>query len=311
MVPALAWVLYRHSVWQPDAFDWRVLTDISRIRVHGGWLLAVILLIPVNWALETMKWQLFLRVFTRIPFSKALAAVLSGLVFSLFTPNRMGEYAGRMLLLPPNAIWGVTISSLLGSWSQWVILLLAGVPGVFVLSGVFLPDTPLSLRLGFLILGLGLALVLALGLFQLRLVVSFVRWLPGRKLRRRLWRQVILLHRYTPGDMAKAMLLAAVRYSVYCLQYYLLLRFFGIHPPLLTAVAGIAAIFLAQTSLPLPPLAGLMVRGELALSVWGYFSEDTVAMLASAYGLFILNLSLPSLLGAVMIIYHNFIKKNP
>ena len=310
MVPALAWVLYRHSVRHADAIDWQVLTDTGRLWSHGGWLSAAVLLIPVNWALETMKWQFYLRIYTRISFFRAYAAVLSGLVFSLFTPNRVGEYAGRMLLLPPGVIWGVTISSLLGSWSQWIILLAAGIPGVYVLSGVFLPDTPLMVRQGFLVLGMGLSLLLMIGLFQLRLVSVVVRWLPGKRLRLRLWRQLAMLRKYKRRDIAMAMMLAAARYAVYSVQYYLLLRFFDIHPPAGMAIYGIAAIFLAQTSLPLPPLAGLMVRGELALSVWGYYTTDTLAILASAYGLFILNLSFPSLVGAILVIYHNFIKKN-
>jgi hypothetical protein len=78
--------------------------------------------------------------------------------------------------------------------------------------------------------------------------------------------------------------------------------------PLGEAAAGIAAIFLAQTSLPLPPLAGLMARGELALWVWGAYSSDTAAILASAYGLFIINLSLPSLVGAWILLRLNLHK---
>jgi hypothetical protein len=310
MVPTLAWVLYKHSVRHAEAFDWRVLTDIGRLESHGGWLVVAVLLIPVNWSLETLKWQLFLRIYARISFFRALAAVLSGLVFSLFTPNRVGEYAGRLLLLPPGLIWGVTISSLLGSWSQWVILLAAGIPGVYVLSGVFLPDTSLAVRQGFLVLGMGLALLLMIGLFQLRLVGALVRLMPVKRLRLRLWRQLAMLQKYRQQDIAVALMLAAARYAVYSVQYYLMLRFFDIHPPVGIAMSGIVAIFLAQTSLPLPPLAGLMVRGELALSVWGYYTADTVAILASAYGLFILNLSFPSLVGAIFVIYHNFIKKN-
>lgn len=279
----------------------------NRLKEQGIWLVMAAVLVPVNWAAETLKWQCFLRAFAIAPFIKAYAAVLSGVSVSLFTPNRIGEYGGRILAMGAGAAWGAAISSVLGSLCQWVVLLAGGSIGAYVVAAHFTGTEPFILR-SFLALGLGLSVVLTIGLFNVGLAAGAARRLPWRKLRLRLMRHLAALRRYDNRTVAAGLGWAALRYGVYCFQYYLLLQFFGVAVPPGMAAAGIAAIFLAQTSIPLPPLAGLLARGELALVVWGRFSADTSAILAAAYGLFILNLSLPSLVGAVIILRSNLEK---
>ncbi|MBX2928092.1 MAG: flippase-like domain-containing protein [Saprospiraceae bacterium] len=303
----LGWMLYRHATTGIEAFDWQRLWDPERFRSRAHWLVAAAAFISINWALETLKWQCFLRAYATVPFWRAYAAVLSGVAVSLFTPNRIGEYGGRILSMEPGAAWGVVVSSLLGSFCQWIVLLTGGVLGAYAVASSITEVEPLLLK-SFLMLGLGLAAVLLFALFNVRLAALAVRRIPGLKTRSRWMRRLVALRRYDNKTIMAALGWAALRYVVYCFQYYLLLRFFGIAVPPGEAAAGIAAIFLAQTSLPLPPLAALLARGELALAVWGRFSPDTGAVLAAVYSLFILNLSLPSLVGALFILQTNLAK---
>ena len=61
---------------------------------------------------------------------------------------------------------------------------------------------------------------------------------------------------------------ACLRFSVYCMQLYLLLWFFGLELPLWRGLAGIAAIYLVQAGIPLPPGLNLVTRTELGLLLW-------------------------------------------
>ncbi len=262
---------------------------------------------PLNWALETLKWRCFLGAFTPVSFLKTYKAVLAGVAVSLFTPNRVGEYAGRMLALDKQAAWGAIFSSLLGSLCQWIVLLAAGVPGAFAIASRFSNVEPLLLR-SFFALGMGLVTILIFAVFNIGIAAGLAQLLPWRSIRRKLMKSLAALRRCEQRSIAAALMWAVLRYAVYAGQYYLMLRFFGIDASLPLAAAGIASIFLAQTSLPLPPLAGLLARGELAMVIWGYFTADTAAILAAAYGLFILNLSLPSLVGAWIILRSNWTK---
>lgn len=62
---------------------------------------AILFLMPLNWAIETAKWQLLLSGTVSQSFGDALKSVLAGLNTGFVTPNRIGEFAGRILLLPP------------------------------------------------------------------------------------------------------------------------------------------------------------------------------------------------------------------
>ncbi|MCB0684701.1 MAG: hypothetical protein KDC32_27860, partial [Saprospiraceae bacterium] len=64
----------------------------------------------------------------------------------------------------------------------------------------------------------------------------------------------------------------------------------------------------AQTSVPLPPLIGLLTRGQMALLVWTPFSGSELSLLAVPFGLFVINLAVPALLGMAIIVQTNVIK---
>ena len=58
---------------------------------------AVIVMVFINWGLEARKWQVLLEPIQKMSFIRAFKSVLGGLALSLNTPNRMGEYGGRIL----------------------------------------------------------------------------------------------------------------------------------------------------------------------------------------------------------------------
>ena len=64
------------------------------------WFLLAVALMPLNWFLEIAKWRQLLLQRWNINWSIATKAVLAGVSVSLTTPNRIGEYAGRMLVAP-------------------------------------------------------------------------------------------------------------------------------------------------------------------------------------------------------------------
>src|SRR5688572_15786848 len=70
--------------------------SISRLvqlwQSHKMWLLLVVLLLPVNWFLETAKWKKLVSVSEPITWKEAWSAVLAGLAIGSATPNRVGEF---------------------------------------------------------------------------------------------------------------------------------------------------------------------------------------------------------------------------
>jgi uncharacterized membrane protein YbhN (UPF0104 family) len=57
----------------------------------------VVLLMLVNWLTEALKWKYVTRELSNISNWQAIEAVFCGLTWAVFTPNRIGEYGGRVM----------------------------------------------------------------------------------------------------------------------------------------------------------------------------------------------------------------------
>lgn len=304
IVAALLYILYREIGGQERLNDlWQQLC--YRLGESSKWwLLPAVLLMPVNWWLESWKWQRLLRPFWPIKPWQAFKAVASGITLSLFTPNRVGDYGGRILAVPARHNWHAVIATLAGNVAQLLALFTGGLLGALYYLEVQggLPRLLISSFWWVLFGGIG---VTYLFYFNLHWLTLLLRTLP---VPRKWLKPILMIRRFNRLQLAEALLLAFARYSVYCLQYYLMVRFFGIAAPLIGALSGIATIFLFQATVPLPPVAALLARGEAALLVWAPFSANELSILGATFGLFILNLAFPALLGVMFIVKINVLK---
>ncbi len=264
-------------------------------------LLLALGLAPFNWALETLKWREFTDSFSQESFLESYRAVLAGVAVSLLTPNRIGEYGGRMLLADRRHIWQTGISTLLGGLAQMIILFSAGILGLGWLGcNHFGWKTYHLLSVTFAGL-IGTSLLLAT-FFRLRHLLPIIRWCVGARFWIKIRRPAVVLSVATDRQRWRALGWAFLRYTVYSLQYWLLMQVMGANVALVAGLAAIATIFLIQTGLPLPLLGVLAARAEIALWIWGRFNVNEISVLAATFGLFIINLALPALPGAIFIV---------
>jgi hypothetical protein len=90
-----------------------------------------IILMIVNWSIEALKWKISIQKVQPISFSRSFRAILSGVSFSVSTPNRIGEYLGRILYMEEGNRLRVISLTIVGSMSQLIITLFAGSIGLF------------------------------------------------------------------------------------------------------------------------------------------------------------------------------------
>ncbi|MEL7020479.1 MAG: lysylphosphatidylglycerol synthase transmembrane domain-containing protein [Bacteroidota bacterium] len=265
------------------------------------YLLAVCLLVPINWGFETYKFKTLMRPTAQLGFWQTYRAILAGITVSLFTPNRVGEVGGRILLVASAHNWQAATATIAGSISQLIVLLAMGFLGAIYFI-FYVVQQPFDGVEWMLVGGILLVVLLLSAFYHTHLLLPFARRLPYYSWwKKRLGRQLGALWAYESHQLSIALLFSLLRYLTYSFQYFLMLHFFGINVPLATAVSGIATIFLLQTSIPLPPVVGLLARGEIALGIWGLFSPLSLHILAASFSLFVINLSLPALIGAVFI----------
>lgn len=257
-----------------------------------------ILLMPLNWGIETHKWRLLINEYEHMPFSTSLKAVLSGVYISIFTPNRMGEFAGRIIYLKRfNKVKG-TFVTFIGSISQLCVTLVMGALAlpVFISVTVFqdqfigriLIITFIATATLFLFLYFNLALIPKI-ISRIYYLKKYTKW-------------VKILVRYKGQILAKILLFSFLRYFVFSLQFLFLLYAYGFEIHWLKSLIGISTIFFAQAIIPTISLTELGIRGASSVEILGLLSDNTSAILAAAWTLWLINLILPALPGLYFLI---------
>ena len=307
IITLLSYTLYRQIFSKEDiALLWEsFLENFSTARF--SYLFWVLLLMPINWGLEALKWYLLTRKHLPISYFQLYKAVLSGVTISLFTPNRVGEYGGRILLIDAKYNWPSFIAAMVGSFAQMLILIAGGIFGLVFFTYYFL-DWEWYLLESFMILGIFLVVTMTVFYFNIDLLLILIKRLPKSEKLNKFLTHFNTLKNYPAKTLFQVLLVAFLRYSTYTSQYYLILLFYNLNFPIIPAVCGIVSIFLFQTSVPLPPVMGLMARGELALFIWSAFESNEISILAATFTLFIINLSIPAFIGLIYIAKTNILK---
>ena len=310
---SLLFLIYRQIIAEQDftAF-WASLTS-QLSEANPFWLVATILLIPLNFIFENLKWRTLLKGVTPVSFWTSMKAILCGSTLGIVTPNRLGEYGGRILYIAPEDNWKAVYATGVGNIAQLIILLTFGWVGALIFFNAN-ADIPVLLTSGSIFLGIaGLTLLVVL-YFNIDIAINLINRFPIlRKFKTRIkqWKafqHLEILRSYQSTDLNTALAFGFLKYVVYSSQYVLLLYFFGIDISLLHALAGIASIYLIQTSIPLPAFIGLVARGELALLMWSYYSDSPAHILGATFTLWILNLMIPALIGLLLIYKVNILK---
>jgi uncharacterized integral membrane protein len=268
------------------------------------YLILAIVLMPLNWGLELVKWRSLMYKAEQLDTKIAFIAMLAGITFALFTPNRIGEYGGRVLFVKPEQRLRTVFETLKGSIAQWLAILTGGVIGIC--SIVFKSDNEKALELSYYLLAFALPMFLLMMVlyFRLRPLAALI---SGISYLKRFVERQLEKERYRIADsiLIKTYLWALLRYLVYTLQYLLILYAFGIENEPFLLISAISLVYLIQTGLPLPPALGLVARGSIAVWIFGIFGDgnfqEQSIVLAATFSLWCINLLVPAFFGSYFI----------
>lgn len=297
----LSYSIYRQIMRQPNLeLSWRHLRE----SFHSPLLLnlfAVMILMIVNWSLEALKWKLAIQKLQPISFNKSFKAVLSGLSFSVTTPNRVGEYLGRVLYMEEgNRLRAISLT-IVGSISQMIITLLMGSIGlIFLMSRIESSEMVSAIWVKGLLSGVVIVLlILTLFYFRLSWLVKIIdRW-PGS---RKYAYLINAIEDFNATILLQLLSLSAIRFFVFGIQYYLLFRLFGVDVTWWQGFWAVSVSFLVLAIIPTIALADLGLRGEVSLKLLGLFSTNALGIGFTTVTIWFINLVFPSVIGSLLIL---------
>lgn len=300
------WYSYHLLAKNTALLDFKVLLSSISDQVIFVTLTLVFGLMLMNWIVEALKWKYICLQFQPISFSKAVESVFSGLAWAIFTPNRIGEYGGRVLFLnPKKRIFGV-IGMGIGSISQMVI---TNVVGVWAFC--WFVYTYLEIQ-GFWFISIFLLTILysiffIILYFRIGLINDLLIKIPFLKKHKRFFE---LLLRYDQRKLRRIFLYSVIRYAVFTSQYCLLMQVLIPHLPFFEMVMMIFILFFVQSALPSLDLFDVGVRSLTANYFFGFLTEMNIAIMAIAACIWFVNLIVPAIIGSFFTLKIKFFDTN-
>lgn len=268
-------------------------------------LSGVIVLMFANWGIEAVKWRMVVKQLWPISLKDSIRAVFTGATISFFTPNRIGDFAGRILFLPPQVRLPSVLSTFVSNLSQLTITLSMGL----FCSSVFL-ENYFRWSKDVLLLTKIVAGIFGMALLILFPAIRFIAYTPLlQKLKKKYAEYVSLLENYTSRQLAAVLLLSFFRYSVFSIQYLILFSIMGI-PFSATLVALVCIIFFVQAVIPTVAITEFAFRGSVAIFVTAPFISSDNEIITASFALWLINLALPAAIGSLMIFYSKFQNQN-
>ncbi len=297
----LTYSIYQQVMAQPGLQQsWQhIKQSFTSYKISA--LAAVILLMLVNWSIEAVKWKLSVSAIHPVSFVQSFKAILSGVSFSVTLPNRIGEYAGRLMFLPEGKRLKAVANTVGGSISQLLVTLISGVAGFAFLK-------PHLLQAGLFTGGwhqLALAIVLMVTLVLTVLYFSMARlsrYIGQKKPNSRYLYLIQSLKTFNVQLLLLLLLLSFLRYIVFVAQYFLLFSLFQVHASVIEVWSVISVVFLTLAVVPTIALVEVGLRGKISLQLMALFTGNGLGVLLSSVSIWFINLIVPALAGSVLIL---------
>jgi uncharacterized membrane protein YbhN (UPF0104 family) len=304
----LSWSLYKQIAHQPDlANRWQQIKQ----SLHAPALWLACTLVFVNWGIEARKWQILIKPLENFSFFTAFRSVLAGCSITMLTPNRVGEYGGRILYVKEENRLDAIPLTILGSISQLFVTVLMGTAGLLYLkfySGntqlfTFFPTYTAEVLLAVSICA---AIFLLLIYLRVSLLVNFLGRIPYLK---KFVSHIILLNTFSRKQLLRILFLSFLRYTVFILQYILFLQAMQVQISFFTCYWLLTIFYLVMAMAPTIGFTELPIRAAASLQILQLFSNNLIGIQAASLGIWIINLVVPAVVGSLLILRIKIIKE--
>ncbi len=263
-------------------------------------LVFTFILMFLNWSLESYKWKYLLNKVEDISFYKAVKGVLSGLAIGFITPNRVGEFAGKIAYLKSENRANGALMSFVGSSAQLLVTIQVGLIAIAAskyASPVDVFVTPIALVT---------LVIVSIVWFKLDL---FLKWISRFEWLQKWNKDTDQLAIVSEKKMTTVYLISLIRYMVFPLQYFVLFKMLDTSIDFSECLSMTATSYFLLAIVPTYAIAEIGARGSLNLLVFSELNAP-FAVLSVTLLIWMINLIIPALFGAFMIAKFKFQKND-
>lgn len=281
----LSWgyIVFKFSTYDEYALLFRNLSSLPTINYL--FLFIVLLLMPLNLWLEVYKWHTSVNLISNQTFSQSFSQVILGNAGAFITPYRIGEYPSRAYYLDNKDLFlSAIVLGFIGTLALEIINVGVGLPA----SLFYFIDSDM-----FVIVSTYILIFILFVVFFIFLP-DFSNILWRRKFKHQQSVQVIeMLKNLTTSFLFKLILLSLLRYLVYTIQLYLILKFFAVDISILQALVAIPTYYMLVSITPSLPIADAAIRGSWGILVFQAYTYSVPSIAFATLFLWLINIVLP------------------
>ncbi|WP_136667401.1 lysylphosphatidylglycerol synthase domain-containing protein [Flavobacterium sp. H122] len=251
-------------------------------------ILFILFLSFLNRFLEILKWQNLVQTIKKITVSEASKQVLGALTLALFTPNGIGEYAGKALFFEKEKAKKIIFLNLICNGIQLILTIIFGTLGLLYFNSVFnvVPAKTIVVIIGSASLFF---------LFFLFLKKIDIKGYSIEKIIKKITKIPRSIHQ-------KNIALGLLRYLTFSHQYYFLFLMFGVDLPYWLLLSAITSVYFLASSLPSFQFLDFAVKGSVAVYFFGLLQVNEWVVLFITTLMWFLNTVIPVVIGSYYVL---------
>lgn len=304
LIKALIGVASFYLIWMKlkDDLNSERLNAISEsvLSMKGAlFLLTTIVLLFLNWGLESYKWMLITAQVEKVNFYTAQRSVYSGIFLGNLAPGRATEFLAKIFYFRKENRPQISVLHFVNGMFQLSVTYLIGFSALALqfnsLNGdsVWIAWTSLATSI----------FVMCLFLLSIVNIDKLLHYAAKKVLGKE---QDTPFHfRFGTPLLVKLFSLSIIRYSVFYLQMLLLLALFSGQFSV-EVMSGISIYFLITTSIPMISFLEGAIRAAIALFVFRGCGISDSALALASLSVWIVNIIIPSTIGYLFLLQQQF-----
>lgn len=302
IVTVTFWLIHSKLIANNDLKDFlRLINKLPSAQIYIV-LSILFLMMLANWFLEAVKWKLLIKKIEALSTWRAIESVFCGLTWAIFTPNRIGEYGGRVFFLSPKRRIVGIVAMGVGNVGQLVLKNIFGAVSMCIFVYRFTPIDNLLFT----------ALCFAAAVFVSFFLIFYfnIKWINGIllsiKFTRKYKKFYTVLSRYKKQELFKILLLCLARYTIFSSQYLIVFMWLIPNISFLDVCMLINILFFVQSFLPSLDLLDIGVKSITGLFFFKYVTDQNTAVVACIASIWLINIIIPAILGSYFVFKLNF-----
>ncbi len=284
-----------HQLVNNDQLNWEKFIILFHKNQSVGGILFILSFSFLNRFFEILKWKNLVSHFQKITLSQATAQVLGALTAGIFTPNGIGEYAGKALFYEKSLTKKIVFLNLICNGIQMIITVIVGIFGLLYFNTQYhiITNKVVGLLFGLLVL----LFVIVFALKEIKIKGYSVEKLIHK------------INELSKETHQKNIVLGLCRYLIFSHQYYFLFLAFDVQLPYLILMSAITSVYFLASSLPTFQFLDFAVKGSVAVYFFGLLGVNEWIVIFISTLMWFLNVVLPVILGSYYVL--NFKVQKP